>query len=366
MSTSPNHEEETQAPVIDLVEIWGGLGDTATIIFDYNSKRICVSFYSTDKSENSKYRFNGILEEDRLIKNVAMAMDSECRTADEPGYTGSPDRECGSIVDDVAYKIINRVVEVGKELFNTIPPIEAPVLNGQITLHSKLYRETIDLVFKTVNGKPSVTKDNRQSTEFADSDSSLRFDNDLPRYSSQEVLVSLQISDESDSYTAKVTINEKPMYCRAAKSISRLSSVGIEISKLQKIRNASSEHIKVPKLLGYVKNALNDDIIGYVQELPPGNRFGYSLGYIKIAEVLRETREKWAAQICQTIDALHKIGVFCFDLNRYDFELDNQDNLWLTQIQRYSRAEQALEDLTSVMARDKLAVKKILKYLEVE
>ncbi|RVD90449.1 uncharacterized protein DFL_001414 [Arthrobotrys flagrans] len=342
MSNTPDGERQ---PLISIVEVQTGWGEAADIDFDYNGKRVSVSLVSTDTSGSYEKGYHGVHAEDQLINKLTRNMASE------------------EFNEAVNYGVIDAIVDIGKEFFATIPPLLAPKPSEQQILHSLLYPETFCLSFKTVNGKPTVTQ---VATPERISNASLEFqvDNDLPQYSSQEIPVSKVLLGHGN--VARVVISGQDMLCKAQESGFQTTSLLREISSLQTIRNAGSESIRVPKLLGYVKHALDGSIIGFVREWIPSSSFGKSLRDVKAAEVPRELREKWATQIRQTIDELHKIGVFWGDGKPSNIIIDDHNDLWLIDFGGGWTEGWTEEGSVGTLAGDKQVLEKILNYLEVE
>ncbi|KAK6510190.1 hypothetical protein TWF481_004903 [Arthrobotrys musiformis] len=340
MSTTPDEE---QYPWIVLVAIHTGWGEAADIEFDYNDKRISVYLVSTDKFGSMSKGHHGVLAEDQLINKLTDALNS------------------GHVDDEVAYEVITAITDVGKEFFATIPP--PATSSEQRILHELLYPETFYLSFKTVDGKPTVTQvDAPEQTWNANLD--FQVDNDIPLYSSQEIPVAKVLLGHGN--IARVVIGGQTMLCKAQETGLERTSLKREISTLQTIHNSGSESIRVPKLLGYIKHALDGRIIGFVREWIPSSSFGENLRDIKVAEVTRELREKWATQIRQTIDELHKIGVFWGCGKPSNIFIDDHNDLWLIGFGGGSIEGWGDEESTGTLAGDKRALEKILNRLEVE
>ncbi|RVD85766.1 uncharacterized protein DFL_004073 [Arthrobotrys flagrans] len=113
------------------------------------------------------------------------------------------------------------------------------------------------------------------------------------------------------------------MFCTAA-------NLRGEFSRLGKIHNAGVDSIRVPKLLGYVKHAVHDDIIGFLSERTPTKESRETLEIIEVGEEPREVGEKWAMKIRQTIDELHEIGAAWGTGSLGNDIIDECDDLWVT------------------------------------
>ncbi|KAF3315326.1 hypothetical protein TWF173_003870 [Orbilia oligospora] len=269
MSTAPvpngGFEHRTS---ISLVRIQTGWGEAADIDFDYNEKRVLVSLVSTDTSGSRKTGYHGALAEDELINKLTQSMASE------------------EFDEDSNYEVIDIIVNAGKEFFATIPPFLIPT---------------------TVDGNPTVTQV-AAPERLLNFSSEPQIDDSLPQYSSEDIIVSKALIEHGK--VTKVVINGQDMLCKAEENGIETASLLREISSLQTIRNANSGSIRVPKSLGYVKHPFDGSMIGFLREWIPSSSFGQSLKDIKVDEVSRELREKWAVQIRQSLHELHRIGVF--------------------------------------------------------
>ncbi|KAF3225191.1 hypothetical protein TWF191_005480 [Orbilia oligospora] len=226
MSTAPvTNGRFEHRPSISLVRIQTGWGEAADIDFDYNEKRISVSLVSSDTSGSRKTGYHGALAEDQLINKLTQSMASE------------------EFDEDAKYEVIDMIVNAGKEFFATIPPI------------SNL-RPFID-------GNPTVTQVATPGRVLSFS-SEFQIDNNLPQYSPEDIIVSKALIEHGK--VSKVVVNRQDMLCKAEENRIRTTSLSREISNLQTIRNANSGSIRVPKLLGYVKNPFDGSIIGFLRE----------------------------------------------------------------------------------------------------
>ncbi|KAF3093191.1 hypothetical protein TWF102_006637 [Orbilia oligospora] len=250
-------------PSISLVGIQTGWGEAASIDFDYNEKRISVSLVSSDTSGSRKTGYHGALTEDQLINKLTQSMAS--KEFDE-------DANYEAMVDGN----------------HTVTQVAAP----------------------------------RRILNFR---SEFQIDNNLPQYSSEDMIVSEALIEHGK--VTKVVINGQDMLCKAEENGIETTSLSREISSLQTIRNANSGSIRVPKLLGYVKHSFDGSIIGFLGEWIPNSSFGQNLKDIKVDEVPRELRERWAIQIRQSLDELHRIGVFWGDEKPSNIIIDNNNNL---------------------------------------
>ncbi|KAF3214508.1 hypothetical protein TWF192_006092 [Orbilia oligospora] len=221
--------------------------------------------------------------------------------------------------EDAKYEVIDMIVNAGKEFFATIPPI------------SNL-RPFID-------GNPTVTQVATPGRVLSFS-SEFQIDNNLPQYSPEDIIVSKALIEHGK--VSKVVVNRQDMLCKAEENRIRTTSLSREISNLQTIRNANSGSIRVPKLLGY------------------------NLKNIKLDEVPWELRERWAIQIRQSLEELHRIGVFWGGGKPSNIIIDDNNDLWLIDFGDGWTNGWTEEMSVGTLASDKQVLEKILKYLEVE
>jgi serine/threonine protein kinase len=169
------------------------------------------------------------------------------------------------------------------------------------------------------------------------------------------------------------------MLCKAQPSGLLVRELELELFRLQAIKTFSSSSssssssreesrsssVRVPRLIACVKRAENGHIIGLLREwIDPGVRGG-CLKNVCYADSTpaKERREKWAAQIRETVDRLHEMGVVWGDGKPRNVVIDSNDDAWLIDLGGGWTPGWVDEELVEG---DEQAVRKILEFLGVE
>ncbi|KAI1399483.1 hypothetical protein F4819DRAFT_464727 [Hypoxylon fuscum] len=78
------------------------------------------------------------------------------------------------------------------------------------------------------------------------------------------------------------------------------------LAEIEQLRRASS--IRIPRLRGLVKHPETEAILGYLRDIILSG-VGRTLADLEVSETLRQRRVRWAEQITETVERLHKAGI---------------------------------------------------------
>ena len=354
---SATTREKHEMHDIAVTQIYASESDGAEIVFECNGKRIAVSLFASHSSQDCHKGQHQHPIEDHLIDLLGQAVTDDF----------------GGEHDDIVDEVLDVIFDAGKPLFAQGPPLPAPGPSHQL-LHSLLYPETLNFRLETIDSKPRIIPINPDEAyaDFEpqsdwDIDSEFHIDGDLPQYSSREIRV-LETFVGTGA-VSRVLVNSQEMLCKARRTGLLDPSLERELASLQKVEKAcssASRSIRVPRLLGYVKHAEDEHIIGLLREWIPFGVLGGRLRDIRVSTVPRERREKWAAQVRETVDQLHEIGVVWGDGKTSNVIIDKDDDVWLIDFGGGWTEGWVDEELADTVEGDEQAVRNIVKFLGVE
>lgn len=166
----------------------------------------------------------------------------------------------------------------------------------------------------------------------------------------------------------RVLVNDQEMLCKARKTGLLDQNLERELVSLQTIKAFSreSKSIRIPKLIGYVKHAENGHIIGLLREWIPSGVLGGCLKDMCASTTGKERKEKWAAQIRETVDQLHDMRLVWGDGKPNNVIIDNEDGAWLIDLAGGWTDGWVDEEIADTVEGDEQAVRNIFKFLGVE
>jgi serine/threonine protein kinase len=334
---------------IAVTHIYAGEEDGGEIIFEFNGKHIAVSVFPGHSSQ---------FIEGHLIGLLAKAT------------TG----DLGDEYEDLVDEILNVILDAGKAVFRRVAaPSPAPTGSHSQDLHSLLYPETLHFRLESVDNKPtivSINSDDAYAVEAQfdqDVNSDLQIDGELPQFSSRDIQI-LETLVGSGA-VSRVLVRGQEMLCKAQKSGLLDRNLERELSSLQTIKAAlsrGSRSIRIPRLIAYVKHAEDGHIIGLLREWIPSGVLGGCLKDVCTSTTCKERREKWAAQIRETVDQLHEMGLVWGDGKPSNVIIDSNDNAWLIDLAGGWTDGWVDEGIADTVKGDEQAVGNIFKFLGVE
>ncbi|KAI0198055.1 hypothetical protein F4808DRAFT_436960 [Astrocystis sublimbata] len=288
-----------------LESISSGCGDRVALAIRWNDARMVVDL---DPSPT------GDTIQDALIEKYNAAVDNEEYEEEE-------------ILSD---QILDAIVLAGRSLFDRLAPPPAPDASSTpADLHSLISPKEYTFYFRTdvdtntavliskCDEDPATHEDTMAYGDF-DLKCELPANNDLvlPKFSAKDIHVLEKLL--GDGYIARVSAGGREMCCKVGDEL-RADALQRELSCLLTISTSNSTStstsqpaaLRVPKLLGLIEAANDGRIIGLLTEYVPCARRELSTlrNIESVSSIAKARREKWAAQIQETVYSLHQIGV---------------------------------------------------------
>ncbi|KAK0099616.1 hypothetical protein ONS96_008116 [Cadophora gregata f. sp. sojae] len=318
-----------------------GGGDGLFITIRYHGKRFHVSLLPTT-SPNT-------IEGPIISKYESMDDEGEAEEAIEAFQEE---------IQDIVY-------EAGRSIWTQLAP---PLPDGPepSDLHSLLYPETFYFRFVTNNGKAELIPHEMERAPY-----DVRFgmkivnDMELPQYSSKDIRVLETIFGHS--YIAQVSVEGKKMCCKSGDDAS-WRTMEREFNCLRKVaRSHLADSIRVPRLLGLVTSAETGLFIGILEEhIPTGVLSDLRALKNEDVEASTDRRKKWGAQVRETIDQLHEIGVVWGDGKPHNVLIHREtDDAWVIDFGGSYTGGWVDAGLMETMEGDEQAVSRILKFLDI-
>lgn len=340
-------DQPSNMPDIAVHQVNAGDGDGADMVFDYNGRKISVSVFPSSLREEGQEDVQG-----RLIDLLGRAV------------TSDTDDEYEKLVDEA----LSIIIDAGKAAFDHVAQTDAPLGTAQ-NLHSVLYPPTSTFCLQAVSGEATVVPiqphDAFTVQESLDDSihSDLDLDDNLPRYASDDIVISELFVCGGSAIVARVLVEGKEMLCKASGRGLRDTRLKNELTALQTIRAARVNHsgsVRVPHMLGYVRHAESGAIVGLLREWISGE----VLRGIDVATVPRVTRQKWMSQIHQTIYHLHEMDLVWGDGKAANIIIDKEENAWLIDFGGGWTDGWVDEELADSVQGDDQAVMRISEFLE--
>lgn len=360
-STDSSHNMLSADPnamsVHHLEEISSGCGDRISLSIRWNNTRLIVHLDPSPKGDKI---------EDSLIRQYNEACVAE-----------DFDKE-----EDMSDRILDVVVETGKSTFDQLAPPPALGISDSSDLHCLLFPKEYSFRFRTQDNRPELVLRDAQSdgtsqdTEPQNGSSpgpsehlfhlTISEDTKLTRFSTQDIVVLKKLV--GDGYIAQVMVEGQVLCSKVGDEI-RVNSVQRELDMLFKIGSFQYAAIlRVPRLRGLVQTP-DGRVIGFLEEYIPSldNSELSSLRDIEDASSIAHVRrQKWALQVQETVDLLHQIGVTWGDGKASNVLINSDsDDAWIVDFGGGWTDGWVEPELSGTVEGDKLAVKKILEFLEV-
>ncbi|RMZ74883.1 hypothetical protein DV737_g5627, partial [Chaetothyriales sp. CBS 132003] len=249
---------------ISVICINAGDGSGADIIFEFNTRNICVSILAGADGPALSRGETAI--EDHLINLLGQAAE-----ASDDEYERTTDKVLDAILD-AGRHIFVKAVAIAPQCCTT-----APTSLLVMDLHSYLYPETLYFRLQTIAdrltvreirpGEANTLPDTDLDPEFV-SDYSQIYDQ-LPRHSSRELIIS-EFLFKGSAVVGRVCIEGREMLCKAHRSGLQDASLKQELTNLDRIRRVTgpgeagedvgkelttTNGIRVPMLHGYITHA---------------------------------------------------------------------------------------------------------------
>ncbi|KAF9783640.1 hypothetical protein IL306_008767 [Fusarium sp. DS 682] len=354
-------DELAEAETIDdlaVYEIYGGDGDGATMVLMFNGSLISVSISPSNGSSTENTRHLG---KDRPLQDHLVDIISRATTCQD-------DDEYEELVDEALLVILN----AGRHLFpRPISSQEAPTQSSR-SLHHLLFPPVLYFRLEAPASADCVSTIPISSSEAniidtidpaldRGSEEDLEVLQDLPRYTPEEVFVTDVFGRGSRSVTAAVQVQGRYMFCK-----SRGEPGGVfgtcerrELDCLGKMLQVFREPtaIRIPQLVAYIHHKDTKQILGFLRKWVPGRRLS------EITSATADTREKWASQIRETIESLHKHGLVWGDAKPSNVVIGDQDDAWLIDFGGGYTQGWVDEELMETKEGDEQALSKIIAYL---
>ncbi|KAI1394528.1 hypothetical protein F4819DRAFT_481247 [Hypoxylon fuscum] len=256
------------------------------------------------------------------------------------------------------------VYETGGSVWTRLAP---PVSDGMelSDLHSLLYPETFPFRFVTNHGKAELIPHQIDEAMYHDR-FGMKIVNDigLPQYSSKDVRVLDTLVGEG--YIAKVSVGGKEMCCKSGDDVF-WQGIEREFDCLRKVaRSHLVNSIRVPRLFGLITSAETGVIIGILEEYIPTGTLS-DLGELRDEgmEASAGRIKKWGAEVRETVDLLHEIGVVWGDGKPHNVLIHGDtDEAWLIDFGGSYTHGWVDEHLMETLEGDEQAVGKILEFLD--
>ncbi|KAE9373738.1 hypothetical protein N431DRAFT_438912 [Stipitochalara longipes BDJ] len=188
---------------------------------------------------------------------------------------------------------------------------------------------------------------------------------DLPQYSSKDIRVLETLVGQG--YITQVLVEGREMCCKSADD-AFWQSIEREFDCLRKVaRSDFVDSIRVPRLLGLVTSAETGMIIDILEEyIPTGMQSHLRQLKDEGMEVSTEKRKKWGAQVRETVDLLHKIGVIWGDGKPHNVLIHEvTDDAWVIDFGGSYTEGWVDEELMETLEGDEQAVGKIRDFLNI-
>ncbi|KAH7172981.1 hypothetical protein DER46DRAFT_499272 [Fusarium sp. MPI-SDFR-AT-0072] len=349
-------ETEAMEDIADY-ELHSGIGDGADMVFTFNGCLISVSIFPSNglSTKDSQGQEDGPLQ-DHLIDIVEKA--TMCQDDVER--------------DELEDEVFAVILDAGRPLFYQLISSQKASAQNTKSLHHFLFPPFFHFRLDVPSSTGSVsivpissceTKtihavDSAMEQGYHDE---LEICQDLPPYVPEEVTVTEVFLRGARAITAAVQVQGRDMFCKSSGEPGGLSNTrkGRELQCLHKIRESfPTGSIRVPQLLGYVHHHDTKQILGFLRQWLTGH---------KLCDIITsstaQNKHKWASQVRQTIETLHRHELIWGDGKPSNIIIDEQDNAWPIDFGGGYTRGWIDEDLAETKEGDEQALEKIVELL---
>lgn len=271
--------------------------------------------------------------------------------------------------DEVMDEIADVVCEAGLPQFEQLAPPNptdrTKARTGLTDLYSFLHPETFYFQLVTIEGRAQIVRQHKPGRE-AQLFPLETATSALPTFAMRDIQV---LQTLRGTRITKVLVKGQERCCKISSNITQ-SAVQREFDCLNQVMAANvGSLIRVPKLVGLVHapyNCHNGQVVGIIEEYihsPPG----YStLRRIDGQNVAESQKAKWAEQVRQTVEALHRIEVVWGDGKADNVLVDANEDAWLIDFGGGWAQGWVDEKLAGTFEGDTQAVEEIEGFLGVE
>lgn len=333
---------------ITIHQIGVGQGDGADILFDFNGQLISVSIFPQEDPGSEKNRLIALLE-----RSIA---------------EGTADDEIETINDDV----LGVILRAGRHLFRQCAPRPAPPTQLPQNLHALISRTILHFELKEDDDstvcvcpiEPDQTyRCHGPNTHEDAPDQVLSTDNTLPRYSTSDIIVTEAYTESVSRVIGKVLVDGQVMFCKACTGNAQLqgSDIERELWALEDMHlKKPHKQLRAPELLGSVVNLSEGRLIGFVRQWIPGRTLKQVVADDAPTD---DQRQRWAAQIRESVDALHDAGLVWGDGKPSNIVIDDSGDAWLIDFGGGFTDGWVDGELSDTVEGDKQAVARLVEFL---
>ena len=328
--------------------------DRGGILFDFRGQRIAVSVFPNTTTQNAK-------KEPVTSHLLRILEQTSVRYLSANQYKELGEEALGIIVKADPRFFSQRPVDVeGNEN-----------LHSHRDKHSILYPKTLcwqlidedDGSAKLVNLQANKSyiplPDDKKVEKLREN--SLELNPKLPSYSTRDIRVNEILAECTTRTACRVEVDGMKMFCKAWTSgmyRCHESVILREINCLQKVLDLElfDQSTRIPKILGYVRNAETWSVTGFLREWVPGRQ----LQDVDILQTPIEEREKWGLQIYEEVKLLHQHNIVWGDAKPKNVIIDKASNACLIDF-----GSLVGDNLMNTMEGDLQAVKRIADFLKI-
>lgn len=341
---------------VAVLQIHGGDGDGAEIIFNFNDQRIAVSVFPSLSTRNQNRR--------SIQDDLIDLLDRAASDVDDDEY------------EELEDKVLGVVLDAGRPIFKAQSTLHMK-LNPPRDLHSAMYPATRHFQLLDTSGSAVIVPIDPSEAytvsacetgyDSAEEDD-LGIDTTLPCYSTKAILTVEMFTQGSGHAASRVLVDGKEMFCKALGRAGGLigTSVGRELECLQQVRKLSPPEgdtpIRIPQLLGYVRHADTGRIVGFLRQWVPGRR----LRDMDVPATPAQRRQTWVGQIREAVHGLHASGIIWGDGKASNVVIDERDDAWLIDFGGGWTNGWVDEEMADTVEGDEQAIGKIREFLEVD